>query len=367
MRRTLLVLAVLGACLTARAQEEGKLHGAIMELRDKYQAALVKGEKDEALGALLREVRRVRKEGDWEKIAKLIDNYNNKRLKRPEESYAPTSTQEPEPQVKYTTAKEQFASGDLAISAFFYEPAVAESKSPGVVIVHDGVRGMKAYVRELADELAAAGYALYLPYLRGQVGSDGRVEFLGGEVEDVVNAVKVLRSKESVKDEQVSVLGIADGGALALLAANGLGDQLKYAIAMSPATDLVKLLRDSPGWKRTLKRLRLPWSIQDRKELRSRSPVYKVSSIEAKVLVMHGKLDKYIPVSQAEGYCAILNHRSKPHELKVYEAAGQDLVRQRRMYMEDLKRFLKTGTTKTPKKTRRGRDQRRRRRTRREG
>jgi len=350
MRRTLVVLAAAGVALAARAGEEGRLQSAIAELFDKYQASLIEGEKDEALGALLREVRRAQKSGDWEKIGKLLANYDHTKLKRPDEDETPAEAAEEGPEVKYTKAKERYASGDLAVSAVFYEPAVADSKWPGVVIVHDGTRGMSGYVTALADELAKAGYALYLPYLRGQGDSEGRVEFLGGEIDDVVSAVRVLRSKESVKDGEVSVLGIREGGALALLAANRLGDQIKYAVAISPVTDLVKLLRGSRKWKRDLRRLRLNWSVDDTDELRTRSPVYQVSKIQAKALLMHGKLDKHVPVSQAEGYCAILSHRNKQHELKVYEAAGKDLVQRRRTYVEDLKRFLKKGTTKAPKK-----------------
>ncbi len=352
MRRTLLAMTAVGVALAARAGDGGKLQGAVMELLDGYQDALVRGEKDEELGALLREVRKAQKAGDWDKVAGLLKDYDRGRLKRPEEDDASVLAAEKEPEVKFNTTKEKYASGDLAIGAFFYEPAVVDSKSAGIVLVHDGTRGMRAYVRALADDLAGAGYALYLPYLRGQGGSEGRVEFLGGEVGDVVNAVKVLRSKELVKEDQVSLLGIGDGGALALLAANRLGDQVKYTVALSPVTDLVSLLRDVPRWKADLRRLRLDWSIEDKDELRSRSPVFEVTNIDEKVkiLVMHGKLDRRIPVSQAEGYCAVLKHRAKSYEFKVYEAAGEKLVQQRRTYIEDLKRFLKKGTTKAPKK-----------------
>lgn len=131
----------------------------------------------------------------------------------------------------------------LHLAAHLYRPA--RTPAPGVVICH-GFGSRKENHADLATLLAARGYVVLVPDLRGHGESEGRLD--GGELGDLLCALATLAERHEVAPGPLAVRGSSMGGRLALEAA-ARDPRVRAVIAVCAADPMMFRQRlTDPKW-----------------------------------------------------------------------------------------------------------------------
>jgi carboxymethylenebutenolidase len=183
---------------------------------------------------------------------------------------------------------------------------------PGVVLAAEAF-GVNDFMREVAERLAAAGYAALLPdYYRG-VGPKngesyddftevmehiGRLDFTRA-ARDIADGVDLLRANPSIDPARVATWGYCTGGTLAWLAACQRGD-IAATVLFFPSQ---------------------PWFA----ELGPSTPVHPVDllwMLECPSLFIYGDQDAVMPAEQLADLRARIAQWSVPAEVRIYPGGG---------------------------------------------
>ncbi len=143
--------------------------------------------------------------------------------------------------------------GDLDIPAFVFQPLTLRGSKghPALVWVHENIRGhLYNHYIPYIREATAKGYIVIAPEYRGSIGYGkafyDAIDYGGNEVDDVMTAVEVLKSKyPQVDPARIGIIGWSHGGMITLLSILRNPSTFKSAVAMVPVTNLFQRL----AWK----------------------------------------------------------------------------------------------------------------------
>jgi dipeptidyl aminopeptidase/acylaminoacyl peptidase len=237
--------------------------------------------------------------------------------------------------LEWITSKKpiRYKAGDgLEIEAYLTLPPNLEAKNlPLVVLAHGGPasRDDLGYDWEV-QTYASRGYAVLQPNFRGSSGYGYAFERAGdGQVgrkmqTDLSDGVRHLAAQGLIDQKRVSIIGTSYGGYAAFAGATldtgvyncavsiaGLSDATKWregeryylAGVISPAyTYARRLLGDAP-------------------QLDDISPVKHIDKVNIPILIMHGKDDSVVPISQSQDMYKALKAAGKNVTYKVVENA----------------------------------------------
>src|SRR5262245_21644235 len=200
--------------------------------------------------------------------------------------------------------------GDLDIPAFVFQPLRLRGPKghPAIVWVHENIRGhlyehYVPYIREATSR----GYVVIAPEYRGSIGYGkafyDAIDYGGAEVDDVVTAVDVLRTKyPHVDASRVGIIGWSHGGMITLLSIFRNQATFKAAVAMVPVTNLFQRL----AWKGVERQHQaidpqnryggLPHERQD--IYKERSPLYGVDKLQIPLYVGVTKNDQDVNIEE---------------------------------------------------------------------
>jgi dienelactone hydrolase len=345
-----LVVALAGA--QESAPDPDAIQKRIGQLRKEYLTLLDQGKKDDDLRSLLRDLNAATSAGDWNRAAELLAKHGGTigevagagETGTAEEPWpvrpAPGTKEEEQEAAAYTMEKVTYEGiGGLSLGALLYKPTEAQKKAPGIVLAHDGFRGVPLAYRRLAAALAEVGYIVYAPEFRGQGKSEGKVEYGAGEVLDLLGAMEALKAVEGVDANRIGFVGGGHGGLVVLLALARVEGVVCAAVLSAP-TDLLRTVRESSLFVRELRVRRVPLDTNDHNTLRQRSPLYYAGGIQVPIMLLHGGGDLMVPVKHAEGYVAVLVARRKEATLRKYPTADHRLASKLKTYHVDLQNFL---------------------------
>jgi dipeptidyl aminopeptidase/acylaminoacyl peptidase len=140
--------------------------------------------------------------------------------------------------------------GDLDIPAFVFQPLDerVRGRRPALVWVHEDVRGhlYEHYIPYVRDA-TARGYVVIAPEYRGSIGYGqafyDAIDYGGREVDDVVTAVDVLRTRYPAVDAgRIGIIGWSHGGLIALLSIFRNPNTFDAAAAIVPVANLLDRL-----------------------------------------------------------------------------------------------------------------------------
>lgn len=187
---------------------------------------------------------------------------------------------------------------------------------------------------QLAGHLADAGHVVVRYDKRGVGQSGGRAESatLSDYADDVVAVVKWLREQKDVDDDRIAVVGHSEGGSVALLAASRSGDikavvslsamgvrgaelvleQQRRALESLKISDeekqkrvalqqqIMEAVLTGQGWDGIPEAMRkqadTPWF----QSLLAFDPAPVMKKVKQPLLIVHGELDKQVPIGNAE-------------------------------------------------------------------
>ncbi len=219
-----------------------------------------------------------------------------------------------------------YLSDGLRVNGYLLR-SVGGSLWPGIVYNRGGVGDSnKVDDTQLAylSLLVAEGYVVVATQYRGNDGSEGREDYLGGDVEDVFHIFELLRSLEYVDGERVGMLGFSRGAAVAYQALKrGIG--VKAACVMGCSTDFVDAYSVLPHYQPFLRYVFDGTPESNPGAYISRSPLYWPEKINVPLLIIQGTDDHHVPIHQVHQLADKLKALGKVYELVVYPHGDHEL------------------------------------------
>lgn len=207
-------------------------------------------------------------------------------------------------------------------------------KLPAVVYNRGGNLEFGALMGGEVAAFAEAGYVTIASQYRGNGGGEGKEEFGGADVNDVVNAVSVLESLSFVDKEKIGMFGISRGGMMTALAIKHYYELkqpiIKAAVIASGLYDLEMWAKERPAM---LNDVYLPLfgggkdasSQEFIHELKKRSATQWPDALNVPLLILHGTADERISFKQAEKMVNLLKGRDIELKYAFYEGDNHSL------------------------------------------
>jgi dipeptidyl aminopeptidase/acylaminoacyl peptidase len=210
---------------------------------------------------------------------------------------------------------------DVSLGGYLFRPSNSTAPVPAVLLLH-GFGGNALATVEPAQFLAQDGYIALSLSMRGWQGSEGVDDCGLHQVADTVKALEWLAHQEGVNSERIGILGMSQGGQVALLAASRT--RLPRAIiAYKPPTHIEQWIKTTafPDIGANVARL-----CADNKFM-ERSPVFHAEKINAPVLLVHGDADTQVPTEQSVLMQSALRAAGKQVDLKLIQGATHSFGR----------------------------------------
>jgi dipeptidyl aminopeptidase/acylaminoacyl peptidase len=174
--------------------------------------------------------------------------------------------------------------------------------------------------------LSSKNYVVLASQYRGNDGGQGREEFGGKDVNDVLNLIIMAKSLSFVKQDKIVMLGFSRGGMMTYLAIKH-GAKIKAAAVVGGVANLIQLEQEREFiGEKVLEQLIIP---HNREEYKKRSAYYWPERINVPVLILHGEDDWRVNVTQAKKLSKKLTELGKVHELVVFPK-GDHVLRSHR-------------------------------------
>jgi dipeptidyl aminopeptidase/acylaminoacyl peptidase len=187
--------------------------------------------------------------------------------------------------------------------------------APLVMVLH-GWGDDAATMLPLAEGLWAAGFAAASVSMRGWGGSGGGDDLGLEQPDDIVVAADDLASRPWVRDGRSGIVGVSQGGQVALLAA-ARGAAVRAVAAWAPVTDLDQ-------WRATTEYPGIPDYIDfvAGSDTRPRSPVHVAADIAVPVLLVHGDADTRVPTAQSHLLADAMARAGRRPEVELLAGVG---------------------------------------------
>ncbi|MCD4785666.1 MAG: dienelactone hydrolase family protein [Candidatus Eremiobacteraeota bacterium] len=211
-----------------------------------------------------------------------------------------------------------YYSDGLKVKGLMYiPPAKKGTKLPVVIFNHDGMSGISESHEKSSLRIANKGYAVFCPAYRGEPTSyrdrkkpkekrdrsEGELEVAKGEVNDVLNAIKVMSNFKWVNKKKIALAGASHGALISLIAASK-NHSVRAVICAYGVMDIYKwykYLKDNNKLgkdKITIK----TYGNGPRDKPRNfavRNGISYVKNIKCPVLILQGAKDTIVPQEQA--------------------------------------------------------------------
>lgn len=200
---------------------------------------------------------------------------------------------------------------------------------PTVVLVHGGPYGFwgpgfHVGWADWAQWLATAGYAALMPNPRGGMGhgeafaAAARGDVGGADYRDVMAAVDAAVERGIADPERLAIGGWSQGGFMTAWAVTQTR-RFKAGIMGAGVSDwgMMVMTSDLPHFERELGGS-APWDGVGPLRAAELSPIAHARNVATPLLILHGRNDERVPVSQAIGFHRALREAGVPTELVVY-------------------------------------------------
>lgn len=247
-----------------------------------------------------------------------------------------------------------YLSDNLKIEAFIAKPK-KEGKYPVIIFNRGGNRdfGALQLFRERAKysvvqnfpKLANEGYIIIGCNYRGCGQSEGKDEFGGEDVNDLLNLIEVISEIPEADTSRIGMYGWSRGGMMTYLTLPKT-NKIKVAAVGGAPTD--KTIIDRPGMETNVYSELIPdyWNKKDN-ELKKRSAVYFADELpkDVPILILHGNADWRVKSTQALRMGLELDKYRIPYRLKIFEGGTHGLGKFRNEVQKEVidwfDRFLK--------------------------
>lgn len=236
----------------------------------------------------------------------------------------------------------------LRLSGYLTLPVGLEPQGlPTVLYVHGGPWHRDRWGFDpVVQWLANRGYAVLQVNFRGSTGygkaflNAGNREWAGAMRTDLLDARDWAVAEGYADPARCAIFGMSYGGYATLTALAWTPDAFRCGIDVVGPSDLTTFLASIPPYWEPMRKL-LETRVGDEDGfLKSQSPLYRVSSISAPLLIAQGANDPRVKKRESDQIVQALRDNGREVEYLVYENEGHGLAHQ-----ENLQHFAKVAET----------------------
>jgi dipeptidyl aminopeptidase/acylaminoacyl peptidase len=230
-----------------------------------------------------------------------------------------------------------FSAGDgLRLSGYLTLPVGLEPQGlPTVLYVHGGPWHRDRWGFDpVVQWLANRGYAVLQVNFRGSTGygkaflNAGNREWAGAMRTDLLDARDWAIKAGYADPARCAVFGMSYGGYATLTALAWTPDAFRCGIDVVGPSDLTTFLASIPPYWEPMRKL-LEERVGDEDDfLKSQSPLYRVSSISAPLLIAQGANDPRVKKRESDQIVQALRENGREVEYLIYENEGHGLAHQ---------------------------------------
>lgn len=209
------------------------------------------------------------------------------------------------------------------ISGFLYRPpAQFTGKRPVLVVIHGGPEGQSqpTFLGRNNYYLNELGIALIYPNVRGSIGYGKTFSLLdnGFHREDTYKDINALfdwiGTRADLDANRVAVTGGSYGGHMTLAVSTFYSGRIRCSVDVVGMSNLVTFLEHTESYRRDLRRVEYgdERDPQMREFLEKIAPMNHVDMIRKPMLVVAGKNDPRVPVSESEQIVGALKQQGTP-------------------------------------------------------
>jgi len=223
-----------------------------------------------------------------------------------------------------------YLSDGLRIQGFLVKPK-APGPWPCVIYNRGGNRDFapvdEAVVAGLLCRIASWGYVVVASQYRGWADNEGRDEFGGADVDDVLSLLPLLDAERGADASRIGMYGASRGGMMTCLALTRT-DRIRAAALRCGVTDLTGWRRERGDMEEVFRALIPGYDPGDDATLRARSAVHWVERLcrSTPILLLQGNADWRVNPASALRFAEKLLEAGHPFRLVMLEGADHTLT-----------------------------------------
>lgn len=225
----------------------------------------------------------------------------------------------------------------IELTGWLYRPrpdqrGQEEVPGPAVLHLHGGPEAQdRPTFSPLYQALVARGVTVFAPNVRGSTGygqTFREADDVAGRfdaIADVVSCARYLVERGLADPVRVACSGRSYGGYLTLAALAFHPELFAAGVDICGMSDLVTFMRDTEPWISVVSATKYGHPERDRALLDALSPLRRADDIRAPLLVVHGRNDFNVPLSESERIVDALRERGRHVTFRVFEDEGHEL------------------------------------------
>ncbi|MFL5297652.1 MAG: alpha/beta hydrolase family protein [Phenylobacterium sp.] len=217
-----------------------------------------------------------------------------------------------------------YRSDGLKVAGYIWEPADLRpsAKAPAIVALRGGNQDFGKFTADSQGGMAAfvrAGFIVVGVQYRGVDGGEGREEFGGADVRDVLAAVELARRLPETDPANIFLYGVSRGGMETLLALSQ-GAKVNAAAIVSPFTDPELEAKARPEMVANVWAKLIPdFAAHPSEALAARSGVRVARTVDLPpLLLLHGTADWRADPKNSTEVADVLKARRRPYALHIF-------------------------------------------------
>lgn len=217
---------------------------------------------------------------------------------------------------------------DLKIRGFLIEPKL-KGKYPVIIFNRGGNKEIGAVtiptLTNFLSKIAAKGFIVIGSQLRGSGRSEGKDEFGGKDIGDVMKLFEIVDHQSNADSKRIGMLGVSRGSMTNFLVLKET-DRVSASISIGGIADLNQ--KDRPEMYQLYKELIPSFEQNPKKELEKRSSLLSIPLIKNKHLknfIIHGANDERVNVENAFLLFDKLKSNNFSTKLLIYEDANHGI------------------------------------------